>query len=212
MIGKDHESPLDRARDTVAAGAGQVKEKTKEVLSSAREKTAEAVRFVRESEADEHVRDKARASTEAGLEKAGDAVSGAAPAIGRGAEYAADKVGAALRFAARPLGAVIGTVAGVVGGWWKTARAGSTGLPVAEEEACRAHFITLAIDGMNFDQARSGYTFGYIAGCNPDYDGRAFEEVETDLRHGFADADAEYDAIREFARFGYGRGRGSMLG
>jgi len=208
MTGKERETRLERAKASLAAGADQVKEKTQDALSGAREKTAEAVRIVRESKPDEQTREKARHATERGLDRAGDAVSGAAPAIGRGAEYAAEKVGAALKFAARPLGVVIGAIGGVVGGWWKSARHENDVMPTTEQEACRAHFVTLAIDGMSFDDARSGYTFGYIAGCNPDYSGRSYEEIEPDLRHGFTDAEAEYDAIREFARFGYGRGTG----
>jgi hypothetical protein len=208
MFGRQGDSKLDRARAGVAAAAHQVTEKTKEVVSGARDTAKEAARIVRESEPDEQLRQKASSGTERGIDRAGEAVTAAAPAIGRGAEYAAGKVGAVLKFAARPIGAIIGPIAGVVGGWWKTARHDATGsLPAEDEQACRAHFTSLALlDGINFDQARNGYVIGYIAGCNPDYSGRAFDEVEADLRHGFQDAEAEYDAIRQFARFGFDRG------
>jgi hypothetical protein len=209
MDGREGETRMDRARDTLATGAGEIREKTLDAVSTVREKAQDAARFVRESEPDGQLRDRTRSSAERGLVRAGDAVSGAAPAIGRGAEYAAEKVGSALKFAARPVGAVLGPIAGVLGGWWNKAREEGVDLPSVEEQACRAHFTTLALDGMTFEDARSGYAIGYIAGCNPEYGGRAFEDVEPDLRHGFSDELAEYDAIREFARFGYGRGTGT---
>jgi hypothetical protein len=206
MFERDAESRLERAKHSVAAGASHVQEKTKEVLSGAKERAGDVVRFVRESEPDHELEQRTRAGTERGLNRAGEAVAGAAPAIGRGAEYAAGKVGGFLKFAARPIGAIVGPIAGVVGGWWKSARDSRADMPSADEEACRIHFAALAVHGLTFDAARSGYAIGYLAGCNPDYRGRSFEEVEPDLRHGFSDDAGDYEQLREFARFGYGRG------
>jgi hypothetical protein len=203
-------SRMDRAREAVSAGADHVKEFTRDVVSGTKDTAKRAVQVVREAEADPVLRERARSGTERSLSRAGDAVGGAAPAIGRGAEFAVEKVGSVLRFVARPVAVVVGSIAGVVGGWWQKASELRNDLPAGEEEACRAHFATVTVEGLTFDHARSGYTIGYIAGCNPDYRGRAFEDVEADLRHGFHDADAEYDALREFARYGYGRGAATL--
>jgi hypothetical protein len=110
---------------------------------------------------------------------------------------------------------ILGAIAGTVGGWWKKAAADAgSGLPAEEEQACRAHFATLAMlpAGMTYDQARTGYALGYLAGRNPDYQGRQFEDIERDLRQGFTGENAEeYGALREFTRYGYGRGLGGAL-
>jgi hypothetical protein len=206
MLERDGDTRIDRAREAISAGADQVKEFTRDVASSTRDTAKRAVRIVKEAEPDPELRERARSGTERSLSRAGDAVGGAAPAVGRGAEYAVRKVGSVLRFVARPVAVIVGSIAGVVGGWWQKASELRSDLPGEEEQACRTHFATLTVHGLTFDDARSGYAIGYIAGCNPEYSGRAFEDVEADLRHGFLDADAEYDALREFARFGYGRG------
>jgi hypothetical protein len=210
MFDKDG-SRMDRAREAVSSGAGHVKDFTRDVVSGTRDTAKRAVQVVREAEPDQELRERTRSGTERSLSRAGDAVGGAAPAIGRGAEFAVEKVGSVLRFVARPVAVIVGSIAGVVGGWWHKASELRNDLPAGEEEACRAHFATVVIDGMTFEDARSGYAVGYIAGCNPDYRGRTFEDVEADLRHGFRDADAEYDALRDFARYGYGRGAATLL-
>jgi hypothetical protein len=199
---------LGRARDGVSAGASTAAEFTKAVAAEAKEKANLVKRVVREAERDTALEQSASGSTERALDRAGSAVSGAAPAVGRGAEIAVDKVGAALRYVSRPLAVVVGTIAGTLGGWWKRAAELRSDLPADEERECRAHFATLVVaPDMSFDQARGGYALGYVAGCNPEYRGRTFDDVETDLRLGFAgEPAAEYDALREFARFGYSRG------
>jgi hypothetical protein len=214
----DHgKSPVERAKEGVSAGAAQAKnvahsvadtakQKVRDVASATKETAREAARIVREAEADNELKQRARSATEQGLERAGHAVSGAAPAIGRGAEYATTRVGDALSFIGRPLGVIIGAIAGTIGGWWNKASELRSGLPPEEEAACRTHFATLAVDGLAYEDARNGYALGFLAGGNPDYGGRAFEEIEPDLRHGFYDDAAEYDTLREFARFGFERG------
>jgi hypothetical protein len=214
----DHgKSRTDRAKEGIAAGAAQArdvahavtdtaKQKARSAAAATKETAREAARIVREAETDNELKQRARSATEHGLERAGHAVSGAAPAIGRGAEYAAARVGDALSYLGRPLGAIVGAIAGTIGGWWNKAAEVRTELPAEEEEVCRAHFAALAIDGLAYEDARNGYALGFLAGGNPEYGGRAFEEIEPDLRHGFYDDTAEYDTLREFARLGYGRG------
>jgi hypothetical protein len=210
---KEQDSRLVRAKEGVVTGVSHVAENvsefTRDVVDATREKARQAARIVREAEPDTVLRERTQKSTEGGLDRAGQAVVGAAPAIGRGAEYAATRVGDALKFVARPVGVVIGALAGTVGGWWNKASELRQHMPDEEEQACRIHFASFAGGDLTFDQARSGYVIGYVAGCNPDYHGRAFEDVEPDLRQGFGAEDTEYDVLREFARYGYSRGMGS---
>jgi hypothetical protein len=208
---------LERAKDGMAAGASGLAEMTRSAASETAERAGRVVEFVREAETDVELKSKVSETTEGALHQAGDRLSGAAPAIGRTAEAAAAKVGQALHSVAHPLAVVLGVIAGTVGGWWKKAAADASGagagLPSAEEHACRAHFatVTLLPAGMTFDRARTGYALGYLAGRNPEYAGREFEAIEPDLRQGFSGETAdEYDALREFARYGYVRGLGGV--
>ncbi len=110
---------------------------------------------------------------------------------------------------ARPFATVLGAVAGTLGGWWNKAAEERLALPETEEQACRAHFASIAVPppGMPYGRARTGYALGYVASRNPGYGGRRFEDVETELRRGFGEQHAaDYDALREFTRYGYDRG------
>lgn len=198
---------LRKTRDGLSAGASGVKSAAVET----RDRAGKVVEFVREAEPDTRLKANVTATTEHSLDRAGNALIDAAPAIGRNAERAAEKVGQALHAVARPLGVVLGAIGGTVGGWWKSASEDTLQLPEAEEQACRAHFATIVVEpvGLTYDQARTGYALGYVASRNPQYHGRAFEEVEPDLRRGFAgEYEGDYDTLREFTRYGFGRGTG----
>jgi hypothetical protein len=197
---------LERAKDGVVSTAGVVKDKTVQAATT-------AARVVREAEPDVVLDENVRTGTEKALGRAGSAVAGAAPAIGRGTEYAVHKVGQALGYVAHPIAVVIGAIAGKVGGWWRKAAELRSELPAADEEACRAHFATLAgASDRSWDHARPGYMLGYIAAANPDYRDRGFEEIEGDLRLGFPESPDEYDRLRDYARFGFERGRHAGTG
>jgi hypothetical protein len=206
---------LDSAKQAVSAGASGVAEFTKNVATQTRDTAGRVVEFVKEAEPDEELRHNVEESTETKLHSAGDRLSGAAPRIGRAAETAAEKVGAALHAVAHPLAVVLGAIAGTLGGWWNKARDAAPDLSPADEAACRAHFATLTAlpPDMTFERARLGYALGSIAARNPTYEGRTFEAVEPDLRQGFrGNRAAEYDALRDFARYGYGRSAGGTGG
>lgn len=205
---------LKKAGEGLSAGASSVAGLTRTAATETRDKAGKVVEFVREAETDTRLKENVTHTTEHSLDRAGNALIDAAPAIGRNAERAAEKVGQALHAIARPLGVVLGAIGGTLGGWWKSASAEALELPEAEEHACRAHFtsITVVPAGMTYDQARTGYALGYVASRNPQYRGRAFEEVESDLRQGFGGEYArDYDTLREFTRYGYGRGTGGGL-
>lgn len=48
---------------------------------------------------------------------------------------------------------------------------------------------------------------GHVAGRNPEYQGRSFDEVEPNLRSGWQDTDYDYDTMRPHVREGYERTR-----
>jgi hypothetical protein len=206
---------LGKAKDGMAAGASGVAEFTRKAASKTAGGAGRAVEFVREAETDRELKGKVKESTETSIHRAGHRLSDSAPAIGRGAEVAVDALGGALHYAARPIAAIVGAIAGTVGGWWKKATSDSSSMfPEHEEQACRAHFATVITiePEMTYDRARTGYELGYVASRNPDYQGRTFEEIEEDLRHGFTGEHAdEYDSLRDFTRYGYGRGTGGTL-
>ncbi len=56
---------------------------------------------------------------------------------------------------------------------------------------------------LDYDDARVGYGVGHMAGRNPDYRGRSFEEVEPELRAGWNETDYEYEQHRPHVREGY---------
>ena len=202
---------LGKAKDGLAAGASGVLEFTKTAAGETRDIAGRTVQFVREAETDVELKGTVTDTTERSLDRAGNALIDAAPAIGRNAERAAEKVGHALHTIARPLAVVLGAIGGTLGGWWKKAAEDNFELPEADEQACRAHFTAIAVlpADMTYERARTGYALGYVASRNPQYRGRGFDEVEADLRQGFGDPHAaDYDALREFTRYGYTRGLG----
>jgi hypothetical protein len=200
-----------KAKDGLVAGASGLMDVSRTVANETRERAGRVVEFVREAESDEELRSTVAGKTERSLDRAGDALAGAAPAIGRNAELAAEKLGGALHAIAGPLATILGAIAGTIGGWWKKAAAERYELSRVDEEACRAHFTTVTVlsPGMTYERARTGYALGYVASRNPGYAGRNFDEIEADLRQGFGDEGyADYEALREFTRYGYDRGAG----
>lgn len=115
--------------------------------------------------------------------------------------------GAALGSMGGPVGTIIGGIAGAVGGWW-TGRAVSEAASsyTDEDEAYyRSHYDSSRSDDLDYDTARTGYQLGHIAGGNPDYQNRSYDEVEPDLRRGWGDQDEDYTRVRDYARHGYER-------
>ena len=118
--------------------------------------------------------------------------------------------GAAIGSAAGPIGTIIGGIAGAAGGWWAGEKAGRALEDMGDHEPeYRKHFETNRTDRareLSFDDARLGYSVGHVAGRNPDYKGRSFDEVETDLRRGWKDdSGRDYDSMRPYVRHGYER-------
>ena len=125
--------------------------------------------------------------------------------------------GAAIGSLAGPLGTVIGGIAGAAGGWW-SGRAISEAverLTEDDETYYRKHYQSSREKpaDRSFDEARPAYQLGHIAGLNPDYKGRRFEEIEADLQRGWGDdvrnRYGEWDAVRGYVEEGYNRRMGT---
>jgi hypothetical protein len=106
---------------------------------------------------------------------------------------------------------IVGGLALAAGGWWagKALQSALSDVGEEDENAYRTHFESFPArpDKVTYDRARTGYLLGHTAAYNPDYRGRAYEEVEPELRQGFTGDNAgQYDALRDFTRYGYERG------
>ena len=123
--------------------------------------------------------------------------------------------GAAIGSVVGPIGTVVGGLAGAIGGWW-------TGRAIAEaasnfSHADDEHFRTSyegserRMDNRSYDDVRPAYQLGHIARQNPNYRGRDFEDVESDLQRGWSaevsKSSGEWQEVRGFARDAYTRGR-----
>lgn len=115
--------------------------------------------------------------------------------------------GAAIGSAAGPIGTIIGGIAGAAGGWWAGEKAGRALEDMGDHEPdYRRHFETNSSRDLTYDDARVGYSVGHMAGRNPDYRGRSWDEVEQDLRRGWkADERHQYDDLRPYVRHGFER-------
>ena len=129
-------------------------------------------------------------------EQAGEAVGGIGGTL----------AGAALGSAAGPVGTIIGGIAGAAGGWWAGERAGRAAEDMDEHDGFyRSHWAKNRHPDFDYETARIGYGVGHVAGYNPDYEGRTFEQVETDFRRGWAFDKWNYETMRPYVRTGFER-------
>jgi hypothetical protein len=203
---------LERSREAAREVGRKAEHATERVADAARDlghKAGHVAERVRHAEPDRDLEQRADTATENVVHRAGDAIRGAAPTIGRGVEAVVGAAGASLSAIGGPLGTVVGKIAGRVGGWWSSASEAIHELPEEEQRACLLHFeaYTPRPADMTFERALPGYGLGYVAARNPEYRGRRFEDIEPDLRQGFAaDQATDYDSLRDFTRYGYERG------
>jgi hypothetical protein len=124
-----------------------------------------------------------------------------------------------------PVGMVIGALAGAVGGWWagRSVAEGVHDYTDDDDRFYREHHTTTASRNLadvgttrGYDDVRPAYQLGHLAGRNPDYAGRKFEDVETDLQRGWSSDVAakhgDWTSVRPYARDAYDRGRGTTAG
>jgi hypothetical protein len=122
--------------------------------------------------------------------------------------------GAALGSLGGPIGTIIGGLAGAVSGWWAGRAISEAASAVSDEDDAhyREHHVSRgAAAPRGYDDARPAYQLGHLAGMNPDYRERAFDDVEPDLRRGWSDdvsrRHGAWDEARDYARHAYDRGR-----
>ncbi len=125
--------------------------------------------------------------------------------------------GAALGSLGGPIGTIIGGIAGLAGGWW-TGRAVSEAASTFDNDDTyyRDQYNTRGSRSAstNYDTARPAYQLGHVAGMNPDYSNRKFDDVETDLRRGWeaqGNTSGKWDDMRDYARDAYDRGQQRRL-
>ena len=136
--------------------------------------------------------------------------------IGQGVGGAAGAAaGAAIGSLAGQVGTAIGAIAGAVGGWWsgKAAADAASDIDTTDDEFYRQRFSSTG--GRDYERARPAYHLGHVAGFNPDYQGRTFDEIEPDLRRGWtndvAASSGDWENVRDYARDAFERGQERRL-
>lgn len=120
--------------------------------------------------------------------------------------------GMALGIAAGPVGAVIGAIAGAAGGWW-AGKGVADAFTDKDYAAYRAHYAASPdyMADRSYDQVTPAYVAGHLAGRNPDYAGRTFDQIEPDLQRvwgeDFARKHGPWPAVRGYARAAFDRAR-----
>jgi len=120
--------------------------------------------------------------------------------------------GMAIGAMAGPVGLLVGGIAGAVGGWW-AGREIADAVSKNDDDAFRRHFnqVPDRLADRSYDDVRPAYIAGHLAGRNPEYAGRSFEEVESDLRCGWGTEIVshcgEWPGVRRYAQAAFDRAR-----
>ncbi|HEY0810474.1 MAG TPA: hypothetical protein VGD49_09955 [Longimicrobiales bacterium] len=108
------------------------------------------------------------------------------------------------------MSSMIKTAANTFGGWWSRSTPDEAVRSFGDEQdrSCRVHFENLRRDrDTSYDTVRPLYQFGHLAGSNPDYQGRSFEEVEGDLQKTWtpehSTAFGDWSNVRDYINTGY---------
>jgi uncharacterized protein (TIGR02271 family) len=122
--------------------------------------------------------------------------------------------GAALGSLGGPIGTIIGGLAGAVGGWWSGRAISEAASTFNDEDDAfyRSHYESSTSGGTSsrssYDDTRPAYQLGHLAGVNPDYRNRSFDEVEPHLQTAYTSAGHKnWSDVRSHARDAYSRGR-----
>jgi hypothetical protein len=125
--------------------------------------------------------------------------------------------GAAIGSIGGPIGTLIGGLAGVIGGWWagRSIAEAAKDYGDADDRHYRTHYETSGSrTKRSYDEVRPAYQIGHLASRNPDYRGRDFDTVESDLRRGWSDdigaRHGDWASVRDYAREGYTRGSSTL--
>ena len=127
--------------------------------------------------------------------------------------------GAALGSLVGPIGTIIGGLAGAVGGWWAgKALADSPAFTNDDDSYYQTHHQTNYASGMStgastgsrpaYNDVRPAYQLGHLAGVNPDYQSRSFDDVEPHLSSAYSTAGQNnWNDVRQYAQDAWSRGR-----
>ncbi len=107
-------------------------------------------------------------------------------------------------------GSVLGAALDQLGQWWGSpdAKRAAGSWNEDHDRACRTHFESkTGVGAAGYENARPTYQFGHLAGQNPDYQGKPFDQVEAELERTWeAAGKAQYGGwsdVRERVGFGY---------
>jgi len=175
----------------------------------------------RASAAERMMSDRAEAEYSLTEPESGPAGKGSSPRTKRDAETVGESAGGfvgatggmAIGAIGGPVGLVLAGLAGAVGGWW-SGRGIADAITAADDDTYRRDFEAAADRpaDRSYEDVRPAYVAGHLAGRNPDYAGRNFEQVESDLRCGWGTDIVrhcgEWPTVRRYARAGFDRARG----
>ena len=123
--------------------------------------------------------------------------------------------GAAIGSAGGPIGMIIGGIAGAMGGWWagRAVSEAAENFTDDDDKYYGSHYdrSPSKMADRKYDDVRPAYAVGHMAGRNPDYSNRSFDDVEKDLQKGWTSSmrerHGEWTTARPFARDAYDRSR-----
>jgi uncharacterized protein (TIGR02271 family) len=105
-------------------------------------------------------------------------------------------------------------IGGGVGGVAGAATGAASNIDDTDDAYYRDRFASTSRNG-DYDRARPAFQLGHIAGMNPDYENRTFDDVEPQLRAGWTDDVArqsgDWNDVRDYARDAFERGRERRL-
>jgi hypothetical protein len=134
------------------------------------------------------------------FERTGEQLGGdAGRAFGRGTDMAAGM-----------LGSLLGSAMSSLGEWWTSpeAQRAAQSFDQSRDHSCRDHFESSSMSAeREYHDVRPHYQFGHMAQQNPQYRGRAFEDVEPELRSawqaGSGESQTDWPEVRGYVGFGY---------
>ncbi len=119
--------------------------------------------------------------------------------------------GAAIGSAGGPVGTVIGAIAGAVGGWWagRTVSEAASRFTDHDDNNYRQAYESRSdrLADRSYEDVRPAYQLGHIASENPDYNGKSFEAIESDLQRGWGNdlrsKHGDWQTVRPYAQEAY---------
>jgi len=126
--------------------------------------------------------------------------------------------GAAIGSLAGPIGTIIGGLAGAVGGWWAgKAVVDSPSFTTDDDDYYQNHHSSnysslnaadRSTSTPSYNDVRPAYQLGHLAGVNPDYSSRGFDDVEPHLSSAYGTSgQSNWNDVRQYANDGWNRGR-----